>query len=353
MVEETPRLAVEGLNLRVGAFALRDVGLRLLPGDYGVLLGPTGCGKTLLAETICGLNDPDSGMLRLDGRDATRLDPALRRIGYVPQDYALLPFRTVARNIALGLEARRMTAHDIAVKVDRLLDLLGLAHLRDRLPGRLSGGERQRTALARALAIEPDLLVLDEPLSALDEATCETLIPQMAQWHRTLKTTTLHICHRLEEALSLGTRLAVMREGRIEQCDSPDVLSHHPANAFVANFLRLPNRISGEVRETSGGRRFCIGTHALTLTDCALGPALGLFPIKDVAVTLEEPPPTVGWQVFTATVSRNAAGWAQPALSLSGEITLRLSGIFAPERWSVGRRAHVRLPETGWHILPA
>lgn len=345
-------LRISGLHLSVGAFALRDVRLELEPGDYAVLLGPTGCGKTLLAETVCGLNRPDSGSVWIGGQDATRSDPAMRNIGYVPQDYALLPFLSVSRNIAFGLRARRLPADEIRRRVDRLLDLLDLSPLRDRHPRSLSGGERQRTALARALAVEPALLVLDEPLSALDESTCETLIPRMAAWSRTFRTTTLHICHRLEEALSLGTRMALMRDGRIEQCGAPETLFSRPVNSFVADFLRLPNRIRGEVRETPEGRRFCVGAERLALTDQPPGPACGLFPQNHVEIALRRMEAKPGYRVYEKIVGRRAPHWIRPGLALNGTFKLFVSGLFPIHPWAEGQRVFVRLPETGWRILP-
>jgi ABC-type Fe3+/spermidine/putrescine transport system ATPase subunit len=345
-------LDIERLNLGVGAFALRDISLRLEAGAYGVLLGPTGCGKTLLAETLCGLNRPDSGRVIIGGIDATHLDPARRKIGYVPQDYALLPFRTVARNIALGLEARRMPAAEIERRVDRLLDMLELTALRERVPRHLSGGERQRTALGRALAIEPDLLILDEPLSAVDEATGDALIPKLAAWQRAFGTTTLHICHRLDEAFALASILVVMRDGRIEQCDPPDAVAARPANDFVTRFLRLPNRVPGEVRETPDGRWFHAGGHPLAPTDTPPGPACGLYPMASTAVGLTSPEDVPGVRVIVMTVVRSAFFGIRQGLALTGPFDLWMPGIYPPDEWREHRQVYLRFPETGWRILP-
>jgi ABC-type Fe3+/spermidine/putrescine transport system ATPase subunit len=306
----------------------------------------------LLAEILCGLIRPDSGTLSIGGREATFLDPARRNIGYVPQDYALLPFRTVAQNIAFGLEARRLPAAEIGRRVDSMLDLLGLRGLRDRSPRHLSGGERQRTALGRALVIEPELLVLDEPLSALDELTSEDLISKMATWHKTLKTTTLHICHRLEEALSLASFLAVMRNGRIEQAGAPETLMLAPQTAFIAEFLRLPNLISGEVREMPESRWFCADGEPLAVTDCPTGPACGLYPWMSATVSPEPLPPSPGHRVFVKTIARNTLAWTRPGLDLDGGFAMRLPGAFPRETWTEGLRVHVSMPMSGWRILP-
>jgi ABC-type Fe3+/spermidine/putrescine transport system ATPase subunit len=352
MVNGSCILDVRRLNLGIGAFSIRDVSFQLDAGAYGILLGPTGCGKTLLAEILCGLVRPDSGEVIIGDHDATFLDPARRNIGYVPQDYALLPFLNVARNIAFGLEARRFPEKKIRERVDTMLELLGLVELRDRSPVRLSGGERQRVALGRALAIEPDLLVLDEPLSALDEATCQYLIKKMVDWHRELKITTIHICHRLEEAVSLASHLAVMRNGRIEQFDRPEVLLARPASAFIAEFLRLPNLISGEVRDVPEGRRFCSGGEILAEADCSIGSACGLYPWMKTTVSKVPPEPAQAVRCFSMKVVRNHLVWSRPGIELDGPFAMWIPGVFPQDVWKADDAAYVSIPESGWHILP-
>jgi len=198
-------LCIDGVTKRFPAFCLEDISLQIRQGEYFVLLGPTGSGKSSLMEMICGLRAPDAGTITVAGKDVTRLDPSKRQIGYVPQDYALLPFKTVSENIAFGLRARRLPTHEIHSRVDQMMDVLGIKPLAHRHPGKLSGGERQRVALARALVIGPAILMLDEPLSAIDEDMRDSLVNEIRRIHQRLETTTIHICHSLEEAFASAT----------------------------------------------------------------------------------------------------------------------------------------------------
>ncbi len=217
-------LNVKNLSLRFPDFALDAVSFTVAHGEYFILFGPTGSGKTLLFELIAGIRRPDSGRIVIRGEDRTDADPADRRIGYVPQDFALIPFKTVWQNVAFGLYAKpfRPTSHGktseqvIHERVDAMLEKLGIARLAQRLPDGLSGGEKQRVALGRALVVQPDLLLLDEPLSAVDEQTGNTLMREIKTLQRTFDITTLHICHRKEEMEFLADRVAFIRSGIIQ-----------------------------------------------------------------------------------------------------------------------------------------
>ncbi|RKY03149.1 hypothetical protein DRP77_06765, partial [Candidatus Poribacteria bacterium] len=186
-------IRVERLNAQAGEFRLKDIDLEIGKGEYFVLLGPTGAGKTFLIECICGLRRIESGRILINGRDVTHLEPAERNLGYVPQDYALFPTMTVFENIAFGLKVRR--ASNVEERVLKVAEMLRITHLLDRYPQGLSGGEKQRVALGRALVIEPDALLLDEPLSALDPATAETLCRELKRVQRETGVTTIHVCH--------------------------------------------------------------------------------------------------------------------------------------------------------------
>ncbi len=351
MVKPYPMISVKNLCLRAGSFRLQSVSLDIERGGYCILLGPTGCGKTLLVETICGLNLPESGTIHLSGRDVTATDPARRGIGYVPQDYALLPFKTVGQNVAFGLQARRFGRVQIAERVGAILEMLDIGHLADRFPAHLSGGERQRAALGRALAIEPDVMVLDEPLSALDEGTCRELMGRLKELHARLKTTFVHICHRVEEALTLGDMLAVMREGRIEQCGPPAEIFARPKNLFIAKFLQLPNVIRGEIRRAPGGNLFHV--HGLSVTRTALeeGPAYGVVPLRELSVFTRPPAAEEGYAVLSGRIARNAAGPHQPGLRLEGDLGLALPGIFSESEWPVGREVYLRFRHAKLHVF--
>jgi molybdate/tungstate transport system ATP-binding protein len=241
-------ICVQRLNFSVGTFALQDVSLEVRAGEYFVLLGPSGAGKTLLLECLCGLNRIDSGRVVIGGSDVTRLQPRSRRVGYLPQDYALFPHLTVRKNIAFGLANRGRPDGSTRRQVDDLLDLLGLAPLAERRPGNLSGGEKQRVALARALAIRPHVLLLDEPVSALDEQTCDAVCRQLKHLQRTTQTTTIHVCHNFAEMLAVADRAGIIYDGRILQVGTPREILQHPRSSLVARFVQARNLFAARAR---------------------------------------------------------------------------------------------------------
>ena len=208
---------LDRLAVRSGDFALDDVSLTVPAGAYGVLMGKTGCGKTTLLEAVCGLRQIRAGRVVLCERDATRLRPAERGVGYVPQDLVLFPTLSVRDNIGFALHARRWAMHDIAARVDELAGLLGIAHLLARYPLGLSGGESQRVALGRALAFRPRILLLDEPLSALDEDTRAEMVELLRAVQRHTGVTVLHITHSRSEATRLADRLFVFDRGGVRE----------------------------------------------------------------------------------------------------------------------------------------
>lgn len=221
-------ILLRGVTVVSGHFAIRDVSFSVPTGGYGVLMGKTGCGKTTILETILGLRQPRSGSVVLDDRDVTDLAPALRGIGYVPQDGALFTRMTVRRQLGFALSIRKLDAATIRTRVDELAELLGITHLLDRLPRFLSGGERQRVALGRALSFVPRVLCLDEPLSALDSETRTQMCSLLQQIRRTTGVTTLHVTHNLDEAQRLADPLFRINDGRVEPAQL------HPAPQVVA-----------------------------------------------------------------------------------------------------------------------
>ena len=249
-------LQVTDLWLDLGEFHLRGVNLEVTPGEYFVILGPTGAGKTVLLETIAGLHFPRRGRVLLNGEDVTHVPPERRSIGFVYQDYALFPHLSVAENIAFGLRLRGMGQKTVAQRVDEISRRLSLHSLLQRRPETLSGGEAQRVALARALAIEPSILLLDEPLSALDPETREGLQRELARLHRELGTTTVHVTHDFEEAVALANRIAVMSQGQIVQVGSPEEIFRRPESEFVARFVGVRNIFRGEIFPGDGGYRW-------------------------------------------------------------------------------------------------
>ena len=247
-----PLIQVRGLSIQLGEFAVREVDLDVGRGEYFVLLGPTGAGKTVLLECIAGLHRPRRGEVFIAGRRVNDLPPERRGLGYLPQDYALFPHLSVARNIGFGLELRRRPAAHIEARVKELAELLGITHLLHRSPVRLSGGERQRVALARALAIEPAVLLLDEPLSALDEQMRENLCVELRRLHERLGTTTIHVSHSFEETLAVADRIGIIHQGRLRQVGTPEQVIRRPASEFVARFVRCYNIWQGSAHRQDG-----------------------------------------------------------------------------------------------------
>ncbi len=232
------KLRVRGLTKIYGeVMALHPTDLDLAEGEFLTLLGPSGSGKTTLLMMVAGLQLPDGGELMIDGVASTYLPTAQRDIGMVFQSYALFPHLSVFENIAFPLRMRRMPAADIRREVMRVLEIVSLGHVADRLPRALSGGQQQRIALARAIVYRPSIVLMDEPLSALDRKLREQLQDEIRSIHRQLGTTILFVTHDQGEALAMSDRICVMSHGRIEQSGSPEEVYARPANMFCANFL--------------------------------------------------------------------------------------------------------------------
>ncbi len=232
-------VAVRGLRKIYGGVvaALDGIDLDIAPGSFCTLLGASGSGKTTLLKALAGFETADAGEIRVDGRDIGPVPVAKRNIGMVFQNYALFPHLTVHRNVAFGLEMRRVGRAEIAARVEAALALVGLEAHGGRLPRELSGGQQQRVALARALVIEPDILLMDEPLGALDKNLRQSIQIQLRALHRRIGATTVYVTHDQEEALFLSDTIALMDRGRIVQVGAPEDLWFRPANRFVASFL--------------------------------------------------------------------------------------------------------------------
>jgi sulfate transport system ATP-binding protein len=239
-------ITVNGVSKRYGsAVAVDDVTLEIPDGSLTALLGPSGGGKSTLLRIIAGLETPDVGTVYIDGNDVTNVPVRKRGVGFCFQHYA--PFRhlTVRRNIAFGLEVRHLPKAEIRQRVDSLLDLVKLAHLADRYPSQLSGGQRQRMALARALAIEPSVLLLDEPFGALDAQVRQQLRRWLRDLHEKIAVTTVLVTHDQEEAMEVADRLVIINEGHLEQFGSPAEIYDAPTNEFVLKFLGPATRLDG------------------------------------------------------------------------------------------------------------
>ena len=244
----TPHLAVAELSKAFGAKpVLSGVSVDVRAGEMLAILGPSGCGKSTLLRIVAGLLGKDGGSVRIAGQDVDGVPARDRGVGFVFQDYALFPRMTVRENVAFGLRVRRVDAHDRNVRADEMLRLVGLSEEAARPVDRLSGGQRQRVALARALAVSPSLLLLDEPLSALDIKVRERLRREIASVQKTVGITTLVVTHDQQEAMELGDRVAVMNEGRFEQVATPREIYQDPATEFVARFVGEANILPGQM----------------------------------------------------------------------------------------------------------
>ena len=263
-------IEVRNINKRFGEFvALDNVSLQFPQGELTALLGPSGCGKTTLLRIIAGLEHPDSGQVLLDGEDASARHVRERQVGFVFQHYALFKHMTVFENVAFGLRVRprkeRPSEDQIRQKVKQLLELVQLDWLSDRYPPQLSGGQRQRIALARALAVEPRVLLLDEPFGALDAKVRKELRRWLRRLHDELHVTSIFVTHDQEEALEVADQVVLMNKGRVEQLGTPDSVYNHPASPFVYGFLGNVNLFHGRVHEgvlASGGVNFDVPDHA-------------------------------------------------------------------------------------------
>ncbi len=342
-----------------GTVALDDVSLRIAGGEFVTLLGPSGCGKTTALKCIAGLTSPTAGEIRLDGRPIDHLPPEKRGFGMVFQNYALFPHLTVAKNIAFGLELRRLPKAEIRTRVREALALVQLDPdtFADRYPRELSGGQQQRLALARAVVLEPRVLLLDEPLSNLDAKLRADMRLELRRLHGHLRLTSIYVTHDQAEALSLSDRVVVMREGRIEQVGTPEAIYHRPASLFVADFLGFKNRLPVRV-EAADGTWVRVVAPGLRLTAEA-APAAGL-PLGAEAVACFRP---------EAVRIASGGGWAFEATvelveflgqEYEAEARIRADGapgqrvlLRTPEPLAAGRTLRLDVPADRVAVFPA
>ena len=290
-------IRLDSVGVAAGSFALADISLTIPEGTHALLIGPTGAGKTTLLEAIAGHLPLSGGRIELAGVDVAGVPPEGRQVGFVYQHYHLFPHLSVRENIAYGLRATRAMPHPgRGARVSALAAALGLEPLLDRAPGALSGGERQRVALARALAPAPRILLLDEPFAALDPATRQQLRRELRALHERERFTILQVSHDFDEALRLGTLVAVLTDGRIVQQGAPDEVFRHPTSAFVAELVGVGNVLAGVVRRDGpeeAGRFpavFDTGRVRLAVVADREGPAHALIRPEDILVALEPLP---------------------------------------------------------------
>ncbi len=256
-IRNTADIRIRDIQLYYGALhVLKDINLDVHGGEFFAFLGPSGCGKTSLLRLIAGFNIARSGSIVIGGREIGHLPPWKRDVGMVFQSYALWPHMTIWKNVAFGLEERRLPKSEIERRVELALKVVGLEHLGSRRPSQLSGGQQQRVALARTIAIEPMVLLLDEPLSNLDAALRVQVRRELLAMQRRLGLTTVFVTHDQEEANSICDRIAILKDGIVQQVGKPVEIYDEPANLFVAGFLGAANLVSGEITGTDSQRVF-------------------------------------------------------------------------------------------------
>jgi sulfate transport system ATP-binding protein len=315
---------VRDVSKSFGDFAaLHDVSIEIPSGSLTALLGPSGGGKSTLLRVIAGLEQPDTGRVDIDGTEATSLPPQRRGVGFVFQHYAAFKHMTVWRNIAFGLEIRKRSKTEIKQRVQELLELVHLEQFAHRYPSQLSGGQRQRMALARALAVEPKVLLLDEPFGALDAQVRKELRAWLRRLHEQVHVTTVFVTHDQEEAMEVADSIVVMAGGRVEQVGSPDELYEQPASDFVMSFLGPVTRIGGEL----------VRPHDVELFTT---PTFGAQPARVARVT------RLGFEVKVDLDVDGEEAWAQVTRGTCEQLGLK-----------VGDTVHVRRAGTQIRVVPA
>ena len=261
-----------------GTVAVEDFDLEVVDGEFVVLVGPSGSGKTTVLRIAAGLEDPTAGEVRIGGERVNEVDPQDRNIAMVFQNYALYPHMSVYDNMGFGLRLHGLKKREIRERVLPAAEMLGLTDLLKRKPGQLSGGQRQRVAMGRAIVREPDALLMDEPLSNLDAKLRVEMRSYIALLHQRVRTTTIYVTHDQTEAMTMGDRVVVMREGRLEQCDAPQRLYDRPGNLFVGGFIGSPamNLVATRLREEAGKVSFELGGASVELTGATLARCPGL-----------------------------------------------------------------------------
>ncbi len=346
-------LELRDLSVSLGDFSLPCLNLSIEPGTYTVLLGPTGSGKTVLLETLSGIYRPDSGRILLHGKDITDTAPEKRNIGMVYQDYMLFPHMTVEENMGFGLRQRGVRADVRKAEVAAIAEKLGIAHLLSRYPQTLSGGEQQRAALGRALLMKPEVLLLDEPLSALDTRTREKLRDELRRIHQETGVTILHITHHFEDLYSLAEYAVIMRDGEIVQTGTAEEVLNHPATDFAAEFTGMENLFSGVSRSIDGETaEITIGHIVLSALTSLTGDVRAGIRPEHLILSREKPPEFSGTvlegricRIFSAGTYRKVFVDAGIPLSVTAEPQNRGEDFLVP-----GMPVWITVPGAAVHV---
>ena len=296
---------LEGIDLSFGkTHVLKGIDLHIEPGEFFAFLGPSGCGKTTLLRLIAGFESAQAGHVIIGDREVSHLPPWRRNLGMVFQSYALWPHMTVRKNVAFGLEEKHVPRNEITERVERALNLVGLLDFANRRPSQLSGGQQQRVALARTIVIEPQVLLLDEPLSNLDAKLRVQMRRELRQLQRKLSVTTIFVTHDQEEANTTADRIAVINDGVVQQIDTPMKLYDRPANLFVANFLGVANVVEGHATDENGKIMFhsSDGTVVVPVTKGAQGLKRIVFRPQNLTIRPQNAAPVPGTTQLAGTV---------------------------------------------------
>jgi molybdate/tungstate transport system ATP-binding protein len=288
----------------LGTFSLRDLSLEVGDGEYFVLLGSTGAGKTVLLDLIMGFHSPDKGKIILNGRDITNVPTYKRGIAYVPYNCPLFPHMSVFENIEFGLKMRRMSSAERKKAVDRIVKIVGLESIAERMPSKLSGGERQKVVLARVLVTKPKIVLLDEPLTAIDREASRSFLDELKRINHEFNVSFLHVTHDQMEAFSLADKIAIMREGKIVQVGGPNEVLSNPVDEHVARFLGYENVFHVSLFKYGRGISEVNANDVLIKLNGRLenGEATVAIRPEDIVITLEAPTASLNWNFFEGTV---------------------------------------------------
>jgi len=355
-------VSLNGLSKRFGSHVvLNSVSLQIEPGELLTLLGPSGCGKTTLLRAIAGLYQPDAGSIHVNGQDITHRPPYQRDMGMVFQNFAVFPHLSVADNVAYGLKVRGYSDSDIQFRIDEALRKVKLDQLKQRFPSELSGGQKQRVGLARAMVIEPTMLLMDEPLSNLDAKLRIEMRQEIRLLQRELGITTLYVTHDQEEALAVSDRIAVMNSGDIVQLGTPEHIYSDPQHAFVMDFVGGCNWVKGTVDETASG--ICLQTHqnkgisidGIVLAETARKHAGHevLLGIRFDAIAFSNVPAANGWRDTTVLLRTHLGSHLQYTVRTQGGIELLFNAPSAIDAVDEGGIASVDFSPSGAYLFDA
>jgi len=347
-------LLIDKVSLTLGDFHLKSLSLHIESPEYWVIIGPSGAGKTILLEMIAGIHRPATGRILFEGNDITYDQPKDRHIAMMYQDLMLFPHMTVKENILFSMKIRKTDGKETEEKVSELVNILGISHLMSRNPDTLSGGEAQRVALARALIQKPRLLLLDEPLSALDSMTRERLRQEIQKIHQHLKIPIVHITHHFEDVYALAEKVAIMQDGQIIQTGKPEDVFAHPCTPYVAEICGTENIFRGEAIAEGTGSVLNLGELHIKITAQYSGPVVAVLRSEDIIISVEPFRSSARHTLQATVVDLISAG---PFIRVVLDTGIRMIAIVTRtscEELSLnpGSRVYITFKESAIHVIP-